>query len=923
MQQIMRMVLAGWLLAPAVSGAADTDAATLLDKAGTGGGLCLVIGARDTALATELASRSTLYVQVLQPDAKLALQWGAALAASTNREQVGVRSAAFDPAHYGASLFNLIVVEEDAAALGQAKLADLCRILVPNGVVAFKKMPQALVAAAKALGASNGVAGAYTFCRAPGKPVVWKPDTETKWQAGPRSQIANGYSGVCTGDGKLFYLEQTERNEGDLNNCAAVLWARDAHNGRTLWTRELPGRYVRNSYFGLVSTSKGRLFVKSVDGPLLCMDGNTGKTLLEVCPTVHREFLIWLLNDDFLCINGDVRSTETGKPLWKYPVQHYQPLPGTIIGTNVFFYDGVNIFAKRVATGEDLWKVGATNTLPRAVERLSAVGSNLLVHLAAEGKADAPFAVLDSSRGKLLWSSTWKVTPGKEEERYYKTSAGTIYHAVDGKLLLTIRHNQPDKYQDEIAAARFDLATGAPEFTDKIIKTIADFHGCFGGHTLGDYYVEDDLWLNLKTLEATPWRMPHPACFFGSHVAYGLVYDFPSRKSGPITAVGTTEVLPPATGKAGALVKFGPAPAAKPVATGDWPVFRGNAAGGNSTAAKPGKDLKMLWSAKVGLGNTSFGVMSSQRTGLTQPVLAYGLAIAADIDGQRIVAINAADGTQKWIYAVGSRVDYPPTLYNGLCLIAARDGCVHVLDAATGSPVYKLNAAARERYVGGWEKLESRWPLASDVLIAGGTAYVAGGDGGGLTFQPETGERIEDNDARVLAMGAKQIPGGRELRISYDVVIKGNSIPRTNEDNWEGFSRARFHGKLDARVLAFDDTLTVAYQFRPAGEGWANAGKLTLKGIADNPAKPVWTSEPIELVVDDIVLTPVHIYCAGHFQRVKKTPEIWVLSREDGKVLNTIPVDGFPAFLGMSAAENRLFVATREGKLICYENKAP
>lgn len=38
-------------------------------------------------------------------------------------------------------------------------------------------------------------------------------------------------------------------------------------------------------------------------------------------------------------------------------------------------------------------------------------------------------------------------------------------------------------------------------------------------------------------------------------------------------------------------------------------------------------------------------------------------------------------------------------------------------------------------------------------------------------------------------------------------------------------------------------------------------------------------------------------------------------------MVNAIPVDGFPAFMGMSASGNRLFLATREGKLICYESK--
>ena len=46
-----------------------------------------------------------------------------------------------------------------------------------------------------------------------------------------------------------------------------------------------------------------------------------------------------------------------------------------------------------------------------------------------------------------------------------------------------------------------------------------------------------------------------------------------------------------------------------------------------------------------------------------------------------------------------------------------------------------------------------------------------------------------------------------------------------------------------------------------------------------------------------------------------------IFSRQDGKVLATVPVDGFPAYFGMSVAGKRLFVSTREGRLICFQGK--
>jgi hypothetical protein len=75
------------------------------------------------------------------------------------------------------------------------------------------------------------------------------------------------------------------------------------------------------------------------------------------------------------------------------------------------------------------------------------------------------------------------------------------------------------------------------------------------------------------------------------------------------------------------------------------------------------------------------------------------------------------------------------------------------------------------------------------------------------------------------------------------------------------------------------------------------------------------------LIADDIVLTPQHIYCVGHYRRVPGTPELWVMSRENGEVLSKIAVDGFPSFLGMSASGKRLFISTREGKLICLQGQ--
>jgi outer membrane protein assembly factor BamB len=893
-----------------VGSAHASDAEALLKATGNRGGICLIIGAKDPALAGELASKSALYVQLLQSDAKTAAAWGTKAAVAPYRENIGVRNAGFDAAHYGSDLFNLVVMLD-----GKTKLADLYRILVPGGVVAFKSAPGSLAAEAKALKMTSvSVAGFAAAFRNPVKPVVWKLPLATKWRAGPRSQIARGYAGITIGDGRLFYLERMELDKGDLRACAAQLFARDAYNGRTLWTRQVPGGW-RN--LGMAANSKGRLYVMTGERKVLCLDGATGKLLGEVAVKPYNGARVRFLNDEVLCVAGRVYSSATNKYLWRFPSYAYLPLRGSVIGKSVCFSDSKAVSAKELATGKELWKVPLEGLA--GPNRMSAIGRKYLLVNMTNTKKDPTafrFAILDAANGKKLWDYSWKVRTSKREIYF---SAGHVkYATIDGKLLLFYRHNKPGSYADEVVITKLDLATGKEEVKDRILGNAGDFHGCFGERHLGDYIGWYDLWVNKKTLKSTLVKMPHPACFFGSSNRYGLVYNFPSRKSGPISAVGPADITYEKAPGGKVLKAFGSPSSSAATAPGDWPMFRGGVAGGNFTKANPGDKLTKAWEVQVGLGKTNFGVMSSQRTGLSQAVLGYGLAVVADIDAQRIVALNASDGKQKWAFHVGSRVDYPPTLYKGRCLVAARDGWVYCLDVLTGKLLYKLLVAARERYTGTREKLESRWPISSDVLIIKGVAYVSGG-AGGLAFNPETGQVVSAKNASGIALGRARMPGGRDLMISYDMMLKGNSIPRTNEDNKHGFRRQKFKRKLDARVLAFDGSFTAAYKFGPRGEGWANKGTLFIEGIAGNPKKPLWKTPPIELVVADMVLTPKYIYCAGHYQRVKKAPELWVVSRKDGKVLSKTPVEGFPAFMGMSAAGKRLFVATRDGKLICFK----
>ena len=898
------------------------EAEGILDQSGISGGLCLVLGTNSPAIAEALTEQSSLYVQMLQPDQEKSQTWGMRVARRDDRDQLGVRNASFAADAYSSNLFNLIVVD-NADSLAPVSLADIDRILTPRGVVMFRRKPRGISASATQLNMQPvTISGWEASFRKPLKPSQWKLPVALKWQAGPRSQIALGYTGIVTGDGKLLYMERSEVDEGDLNKSSAVVFARDAYNGRTLWTWKAPGGW--NSYNGLAITSEGRLFARCGNNKVFRLDCATGKVLAEVVSNVHREARISLLNDDLFCLGGDVYSTKTGNFRWKFPKHQYQPMRGTIISDSIYFCDGTNLQSRRLADGLEQW----TKPVPKQhgpVGSLSRAGDYLMMRMKdtvrrGGARDECRIAILNPTDGTLRWNYTWKVRISANERYFDATKVKTT--TAGDNLLMYYRHNREGSYADEVVVTSLDLGTGKVEIENHVLKNAGDYHGCFPELLLGDYIAYYDLWINKNTLESSLNRMPHPACFFGMTSGNGLVYNFPSRKSGPITAVGpsdeTFETLKQRADES-ILKTFAKATSSEETKSDDWPMFRANTAGGNVTKSKLGTQFVKSWEASLGHSAKNFGVMSSQRTGLTQAVSAYGLVVVSDIDGQRIVALDAAQGQEQWVFHVGARVDYPPTLYRGLCLFAARDGWIHCLDAKTGTLIYKRLAAPAEYFIGGWEKLESKWALSSDVLIANGTAFVSY-EGGGLAFKPETGAVVKVDHPGEIALGKQATPGGRELLISYDSVIKGNSIPRTHEDNWHGFTRRRFGRNLDARVLAFDDSLTLAYLFKSKTPGWANQGKLQLMAVNADPKQPLWTSGPIELVVDDVLLTKQHIFCVGHYQRIKKDPELWVLSRNDGTVVNKMHVDGYPAFLGMSAAGEKLFIATREGKLLCLQS---
>jgi hypothetical protein len=117
--------------------------------------------------------------------------------------------------------------------------------------------------------------------------------------------------------------------------------------------------------------------------------------------------------------------------------------------------------------------------------------------------------------------------------------------------------------------------------------------------------------------------------------------------------------------------------------------------------------------------------------------------------------------------------------------------------------------------------------------------------------------------------------------------------------------------------VAFSDSFGAGFSVVRIEKSVLHVGTITLAGRSAD-GKTRWAVDTAGLNVDDLVVTADALYCVGHYEGGGKPAELRVISPADGKTVATIESNGFPAYNGTSAAGNKLFVATREGKLICY-----
>ena len=264
------------------------------------------------------------------------------------------------------------------------------------------------------------------------------------------------------------------------------------------------------------------------------------------------------------------------------------------------------------------------------------------------------------------------------------------------------------------------------------------------------------------------WDINHwvrGACLYGVMPANGLLYAprHPCACYLEAKLSGFNALAPEATSRrfADALADTdrldrGPAYAAaspaEPVPrTENWPTFRHDSGrtGRTSTAVRP--PLSLTWSTALA-GK------------LTSPVIAGGRLFVASVEDHTLHVLDAASGEPLWQFQASGRIDSPPTIYRGLVLFGSADGHVYCLRAADGALAWRLLAAPLNEQLVSFGQLESVWPVHGSVLVENDVLYFIAGrsmfvDGGMLLWRlnPVTGRVLSKTTLDEVDTRGKQL----------------------------------------------------------------------------------------------------------------------------------------------------------------------
>jgi len=742
------------ILSPGVS-----HGGSLLDTARTSGGLCVVVGAGDHAPALDIAEARPFVVHCLMSDPKAVAVGRKALEAKGHHGRVSLEQWSKSSLPYVDNLVSMI------AAVGPSGVgrSEMLRALRPGGE---------LLVAAK---------GKWTRTV---KPRPAEMDDWTHWRHAP-DRNAVSKDALVDVPRRIQWLftsrEVTERSHVVISGgrffaqSGGMLIARDAFNGLGLWKAKLKrGEDFKWEYrvkvASLIAAKGDRVYCLAADGKFKALDAGTGRPV-KVYDRAGAPVHIMIVGSgadgpDTIVLAGkdSVRAldAESGRLKWKRSAE----APHNVMASNygVFYIEGNDrngadygrISALDIKDGKVTWT--RQYSWARRTE-LGAFGCDRIVYELRRPHNWREFYATreDQQQADRKYQMVViSARTGKEIRRIARMGSSARHGEFRrafwwGGRLLT---EKVDSKGINIATFALDDMSEPADVFKANYSGDRGFGHCYPPVLTERFYINGQLhFTDLRTGKQRANQITRGACNTsraGYIPANGMIYTFP-KHCVCFPMLEGNAALAPGGGKrlkdSTELVK-GRAWPAKPSDadySADWPTFRRDAyrSGGTDTPV-PAK-LDVIWTAKIKGPDYSTDppaewIDSPYTPGaVTAPVIAGGKVFVAQCDARRLIAMDAGTGAVSWEFSANGRLDGPPTIRRGLCLIGSRSGWVYCLRASDGAMVWRLRLAPNDRRICSYGQLSSPWPVHGSILVIDSLAYAAAGihpnaDGGVRVF---------------------------------------------------------------------------------------------------------------------------------------------------------------------------------------------
>jgi outer membrane protein assembly factor BamB len=799
------------------------------------------------------------------------------------------------------------------------------------------------------------------------------------WPMGTGYQVSNG--GVVSANGRVFTVTLNVvanfKKTPQERDHQWFLVARDAYNGMLLWQRPFQMNILRDGqeFADALIAVGDRLYVV-LEGKTLAVDAASGKTVAtfaEDTPVGTR--LLCLQGLVMVATKDRIRALDaaSGKPRW----EKQQASQDIIAGDGQLFYTTPHqreLVCLDLYSGEQRWRTDLS-AIVGFKEQLLFYQSGVLVFVWELDwrKGHNGIAVFDAHEGSKLWNSEYVSSRATWANTVWFVD-GLIWHRIDKAGLqavnprtgavertVTMQGSYCGGCCRDIATVRYAVGTRPLNFFDWKDGSCLGFRG--GRHACR---------AGVIVANGLLYTLPH-GCKCVRESLRGYIAFAPSAET------DKKDVQVEAGDRLERAEEIGTQREESDVSRGrDWPTFRHDAWRTSSTPCEVPAELRLDWQAPICKPRTPRSPLADEwqanplgGDGLTAPVVAGGKAFVGVVDEQRVVSLDSKTGELLWSFTTGGRLDTPPTVHQGLCLAGAHDGRVYCLRASDGKLVWSFRAAPLEKRILAFGQLESPWPVLGGVMVEDNTAYFAAGrysvaDGGihGYALDVATGEvkwhsklDAAQSDLLVREGGAFRMAGGGSAGIKFDLKT-GERLPSTispeftwiyggkMQSFWAGPNRAidrswrilsvnetashwmrikQGYGPHEGQLViaAPDQKRYFAYRFKQVHWSKAKNADTEFGGylVAWKGTEQLWSVEvPEDFQVEALVLAGDLLFAAGASDRFHPSEggRLWVLSAQDGKQLREYKLDSPPVCEGLAVAEGKLYLATQDGKLLCF-----